>query len=63
MSNATPEFLTDRQVADRYGIKRQTVWAWSSAGTIPKPVKLSAGCTRWPLAALLAFEARKAGAA
>jgi prophage regulatory protein len=62
MSNTPTEFLSDRQVAARYNVSRQCVWSWSQAGTIPKPIKLSAGCTRWNLADLQAFEARKAGA-
>jgi prophage regulatory protein len=62
MTRSETEFLTDHQVAARYNIKRQTVWAWAKAGSIPSPVKLSPGCTRWNLTDLQAFEARKAGA-
>ena len=53
----SPEFLTDLQVAQRYGISRATVWRWASKKTdFPAPISLSAGTTRWNLAALIAFE-------
>ena len=43
----TPVYLTDRQVADRYGISRQTVWAWIKRESLPSPIRLTAGCVRW----------------
>lgn len=42
-------YLTDRQVADRYQIARQTVWLWARKGLLPKPVAITSGCTRWRL--------------
>lgn len=57
-------FLQDREVAERYGVARPTVWRWlKSDPTFPKPVSLSAGCSRWRLAALEAWEASKAESA
>lgn len=54
-------FMSDRQVAERYGVSAPTVWRWvkDQAG-FPQPVKLSPGCTRWRLADLEAFEKTKA---
>ena len=41
------KWLSDKEVAKRYSISRITVWRWSAQGWIPKPRKLSPGCTRW----------------
>lgn len=49
-------YLSDRQVAQRYGVSRPTVWRWSSEGRLPKPIRLSPGCTRWRLDMLQKFE-------
>jgi prophage regulatory protein len=50
-------FLSDRQVAERYGVSRQTPWGWLKKDTdFPKPVSLSPGCTRWRLTDLEAWE-------
>jgi len=53
-------YLSDKQVAARFGVCRKTVWMWARAGNLPRPVKLSAGCTRWRLAEIEAFEVRAA---
>lgn len=47
---------TDLQLAARYGVNRSTVWRWTQHGKFPQPVKLSAGCTRWKLAEVEAWE-------
>ena len=50
-------FLSDKQVAARYGVTRQTIWRWTRGDrTFPKPVPLSVGCTRWRLDQLQAWE-------
>lgn len=57
-------FLSDRQVAERYAVSRQTPWGWMKKDlSFPKPVSLSPGCTRWRLADLEAWEAAQGGAA
>lgn len=57
-------FLSDNQVATRYGVTRTTVWRWrKSDPNFPQPVTLSPGCTRWRLADLEAWEAAKGAAA
>jgi predicted DNA-binding transcriptional regulator AlpA len=38
-----PVYLTDRQVAERYGINRATVWKWTQREDLPGPIKLTAG--------------------
>ena len=52
-------YLSDKQVAKKYGIHRTTVWRWVSKGRFPKPIKLSEGCTRWHQGAIEAWEHEK----
>jgi len=40
-------YLSDTQVAKKYGVHRTTVWRWVKNESFPKPIKLSVGCTRW----------------
>ena len=42
-------YISDTQLAERYGVSRATVWRWAKAGIITKPIVLSPGCTRWRL--------------
>lgn len=49
-------FYTDRSLAARYQVSRQTIWRWVREGHLPKPVKLATGSTRWPESAILKFE-------
>lgn len=53
-------FLCDISVAGRYEISKPTVWRWARDGRLPKPIKLSPGCSRWKLSDLIAAEAEKA---
>lgn len=56
-------YLSDLQVAARYGVHRSTPWRWAKAVPgFPAPVTLSPGCTRWLLSDLLRWEASKAKA-
>ena len=53
-------YLSDTQVAARYGVHRSTPWRWAKTDRhFPKPINLTLGCTRWKLADLEAWEARK----
>ncbi|PZX44572.1 AlpA family transcriptional regulator [Roseinatronobacter thiooxidans] len=53
-------YLSDKQVAERYSVTRQTVWRWSrDRADFPKAITLSQGCTRWKLADLEAWEAQR----
>ncbi|HSH84969.1 MAG TPA: helix-turn-helix domain-containing protein [Guyparkeria sp.] len=49
-------YLSDKQVAERYAVSRPTVWRWTAEGKLPKPIRLSPGCTRWRLDMLQGFE-------
>ncbi len=42
-------YLTDRDLARRYSVCRQTIWRWAGRNVIPRPVRLTEHCTRWRL--------------
>lgn len=44
-----PNFLSDSQLAAAFNVHRATIWRWTAAGILPRPIKLSTGCTRWKL--------------
>jgi prophage regulatory protein len=54
------KYYSDKQLAERYGVARQTPWDWAKAGRFPKPVKLSPQCSRWYGQDVLDHEARLA---
>jgi prophage regulatory protein len=35
------------QVTAKTGLSAPTIWRHSAAGTFPKPIKISPGCTAW----------------
>jgi predicted DNA-binding transcriptional regulator AlpA len=40
-------FLSDKDLAARYGVTRATIWRWRAEGTLPEPVRVSSNTTRW----------------
>ena len=53
-------FLSDHEVAKRYGISRAAIWRWvNSNPEFPEPIKLSPGTTRWKLSDLVSFDIQK----
>ncbi|QJQ98214.1 helix-turn-helix domain-containing protein [Halomonas sp. PGE1] len=48
-------FLRDTDLAERYGIHRNTIWRWVRDGKLPRPVAIG-GSTRWRLSEIVAFE-------
>jgi predicted DNA-binding transcriptional regulator AlpA len=56
-------FLSDRQLAKRYGVSRATCWNWVKGGKFPKPRRLGPNTTRWDLDEIERFEAQQGGAA
>ncbi|MGM0411420.1 MAG: helix-turn-helix transcriptional regulator [Bacillota bacterium] len=50
------KFLSDLEVAKRYGVHRGSIWRWVQEKKIPQPVKLSSGCTRWEIEDLELWE-------
>lgn len=56
-----PAYLSPKQVGERYGVDRSTLWRWcKSNSSFPKPVALSPGCKRWRLDDLEKWEQAKA---
>lgn len=56
------QFLSDKQVADRYGVTKITIRRWGqSIPSFPPPVKFSPGCIRWRLTDLEQYEAGLTG--
>lgn len=54
-------YLSDKQAAARYSVRRETVWKWArELPDFPKPIKLSPGCARWRVADLEAWETAQA---
>jgi len=50
-------YVSDKQLAARYGVTRPTIWRWVRENIVfPRPVCLSPGCTRWRLAEIEAWE-------
>lgn len=53
-------YLSDIQVAARYGVHRSTPWRWAKTDpSFPQAVTLTPGCTRWKLADLELWEATR----
>lgn len=57
-----PTYVTDKFLAARFGVSRATIWVWNRDPAFPKPVILSAACTRWKLHEVEAWEAARAAA-
>lgn len=51
-------YLNERQLAARFAVHRTTIWRWVRESDFPPPVRFSEKCTRWPLAAVLSWEAK-----
>ncbi len=51
-------FMSDKQIAARYGVSRSTTWRWVRQGKFPQPVQLSKGTTRWRESTVLEWEQR-----
>ena len=57
-------FISDTQLAARYGVHRSTPWRWAKTDTaFPQPVKLSPQCSRWKLSEIEAWEQTRKDAA
>gem|GEM_PF-6976495 len=53
-------YLSDKQVAQRYSVKKQTIWRWAKkSATFPKPKKFQGTTTRWCLAELIEYERKE----
>ena len=53
-------YCADKDLATRFGVSRQTIWRLvKSDPKFPKPIRLTAGCTRWQLSEIEAWETSK----
>lgn len=43
------KFIPIDQVAEMFGIKKTSVYAWEKVGRIPRRIKLTSSATRWSL--------------
>jgi len=59
IKNSPAKYLGDTTLAARYSVSRSTIWRWVREGQFIQPIKLG-GSTRWPEAAVLAWESEQA---
>ena len=59
MIDRLPRMLSDRQVADLIGIHRSTVHSWVARGILPRPIRISTGCSRWRAVEIESFIDRR----
>jgi predicted DNA-binding transcriptional regulator AlpA len=52
--------LSAREIAGVIGISEKTVWRWVG-NFLPKPQRISARCTRWPVGEVRKALAQKSG--
>lgn len=52
-------FLDVGAVAQRYDVRRETVWTWVRQDRFPPPMRLTPGVSRWSLDDLKAWEDEK----
>lgn len=43
------KWLSDKDLATRYGVSRATVWRWVREGHLPAPRKIGQSTSRWPV--------------
>ena len=56
------KFVSDVDLAGRYRVHRATIWRWAGNGTLPAPVQITEGCTRWIEAEVDAADKARAAA-
>lgn len=56
-------FHSDKELAARYRVTRQTIWRWVREGVMPAPLRIGKAATRWEDAAIQKWEQSKRGAA
>lgn len=55
-------YMSDKELAARFGVTRCAIWKWVREDHFPAPVKLATRCTRWRLDQVEAWEAARAAA-
>ena len=54
---SSDKFFSAAEIGQRFGVKPETVRKWVREGKLPRGVRFSAKCTRWPESVVLAFAA------
>lgn len=49
-------YLSVEQVANRFGVSKDSIWRWKRNGDFPAPFKLGGTTTRWRLADIEEWE-------
>jgi predicted DNA-binding transcriptional regulator AlpA len=52
-------YMSDIQLAARYGVSRSTIWRWMCSGRLPPPVQITPGTTRWLASEVDALDAQR----
>ncbi|MVO14522.1 helix-turn-helix transcriptional regulator [Parasedimentitalea huanghaiensis] len=59
LAPADERYLSDKQVAERFGVSRPTIWRWvKTEKAFPHPVSLSSGTSRWRLSDLFSLRSK-----
>lgn len=53
------KYSSDKNLSERYGVSRTSIWRWVHTKGFPQPIRLTAGCTRWRLSDVEAWEAEQ----
>lgn len=54
------QYVSDKDLADRYSVNRLTIWRWHrEQPNFPRVVKLTPGCSRWRLDEIEAWESTR----
>jgi prophage regulatory protein len=62
VGKTTEEYLSPKQVADRYSVRRETIWRWGKSDP-SFPSRYQIGKTaRWKLSDLIAWEEKQCAA-
>jgi predicted DNA-binding transcriptional regulator AlpA len=55
------KFVSASQLAKRYSVHKSTIWRWVNLGILPKPIRFSEQCTRFPLEEIERRDAERIG--
>ena len=53
------EYLTTKDLCDRYKVNRSTIWKWQKNKGFPEPVRFGPQVVRWRLLDVTAWEASR----
>ena len=56
-------FYSDKELAARYRVTRQTIWRWVREGVMPPPLRIGKAATRWEDSTIRRWEDSKREAA